>query len=396
MRTSAVGSPSGGFRPGLPAHADPVPARLAQPGQIRLAGDARVQYHRRLRPLPALRPGQPLQRVPQRARLGDVAGQDLAAAREARPVQRQRQAHQRAVAALLLRPPEASQGLILATGVVRVREIVEDDRGGQLEQLPLASEEALLEPLAVRPQQIAGAVQLRQRKALAGVEAEQFEGRAAGFQPAERFALAGRVQHAGGDQGGGDGGVAGGGAGLPEQLREAELVEGVQADALGADRAGVFVSERVEQDGGPRAGAGGGGEAAGAQLLDERLGDGADGGRVCQQRLLAGQQVLDAAGQVGPQRPLEGELGAEVEQGCLADLAAAAYGMHEAEAEAGPAGGGVGLGGADEHGGESCDPSVAEGEGRSQGDSADSAISWHYIKGGQSSIRLNTNKIRIP
>ena len=159
----------------------------------------------------------------------------------------------------------AQEAFVAAAGVVRVREVVEDDRAGQVEQLPLALEEAALQALVALPQPVVGAIQFHERGGPCAVEREQFEQGAVGAQPVQRLALGGGVQHARRDQGGGDGGVARGEAGLLQQGGQAELVEGVQAEALAADRAGVL-----------EAGGGAGlDEAGGAQAADQLLGGGA-------------------------------------------------------------------------------------------------------------------------
>ena len=158
-----------------------------------------------------------------------------------------------------------------------VRQVVEDDRLRQAEQVAFAREQPGLEGLAMRPEQVADAVQLGQGDAGGVLEAEQFEGGAVVAQPAVGLAFGGRMQHAGDDQGGGDGGIALGRAGLAQQGGQAELLEGLQAEAFGADGTAVAVVEGVEADGhGALAGAVVGGEAAGAETADEVLGGGED------------------------------------------------------------------------------------------------------------------------
>ena len=125
---------------------------------------------------------QPLDRGLQRAGLGDVALEHRAAAREARPVQGQRQGRQRAVAALLLGAAELHVAARPAV-IVHVGQIVEDDRRGRVEEAPLALSKGRLERLAVLPEQVGGAVQLAQRQRLGPFQAEQLEGRRGACKP---------------------------------------------------------------------------------------------------------------------------------------------------------------------------------------------------------------------
>ena len=142
------------------------------------------------------------------------------------------------------------------------------------------------------------------------------------------------------------------GTGLAEQSGEAELVEGVQAEALGADGAGVVVVEGIEADG-DRAVVGVAleGEAAGAETADEVLGGSEDLVGDSEERGLSAQDIVGEAGDVGPEGARDGIVGAEVEEGFLLDRGAGADGLDEAEAAAGLAADGVGFGSADEHGG---------------------------------------------
>lgn len=219
------------------------------------------------------------------------------------------------------------------------------------QQFPLALEEALLEGLAVFPEQVVGAVQLREREAGAGVEAQHFQHCRGALQPAQSLAFGRGVQHAGDEQGAGDFGVVQGGALAQQQLGEAQVFEGLQAEALGAHRAGGVVLQAVEIDLGEAAvvGAGGGLQAPLAEAVEEVLGGLMDGGVDRQQGRLAMEQVTGEGSHLAPEMLGDRVGGAEVEEGFLADGGAVAAGFDETDAMRGLAGFGVGFGSAEEH-----------------------------------------------
>ena len=102
---------------------------------------------------------EPVQRVLQRAWLARVARQDLATAREARAVERQRQRDERTVVALLLGAPEPGKIAVGVAVVVDVDEIVEGDGVGQVEQRSLTAEQLPLDGGPVAPEQVADAIE---------------------------------------------------------------------------------------------------------------------------------------------------------------------------------------------------------------------------------------------
>ena len=104
---------------------------------------------------------------------------------------------------------------------------------------------ALLEGLSVLEEQVVGAVQLRDGGAQAGGHAQHFEHSGGFLQPAQGLALGGGVQHADNEQGAGDLGVAQGCAAGQQQALEAELVEGMQAEAFGTGGARGVVLQGV-------------------------------------------------------------------------------------------------------------------------------------------------------
>ena len=112
------------------------------------------------------------------------------------------------------------------------------------------------------------------------------------------------------------------------------------------------MGERVEADEGPRGvvAGGGGGQSALAQPVGDAPGQAEQLGVGGEEGLLVAVEDLDQAGELGPAFAGQGEVGAEVEEGDLADLGAGADGLAEAVGEVGASGGGVGLDAADEHG----------------------------------------------
>ncbi len=153
-----LGSALGRCRSDAAADRDPVVARLAQPDDVLLGGDARVHDHHGLRRRAAAHRLEPGQRVLQPARLAHVARQDLAPAREACAVERQRQRDQRTVVALLPGAPEPGTLAVRVAVVVKVGEIVEGDGVGDVEQRALTVEQLPLDGGAVAPEKVADAL----------------------------------------------------------------------------------------------------------------------------------------------------------------------------------------------------------------------------------------------
>ena len=261
--------------------------------------------------------------------------------------------------------------------IVHVGQVVEDDRLGRVEEAPLALSEGRLERLAVLPEQVGGAVQLTQRQRLGPFQAEQLEGRRGACEPGVGRVFGRGMDHAGDDQRRGDGGVAGGHTLRPQGVLQAQLIQGVQREALAADGADPRVLQGVEVHGDGLLGRGV--EAPQAQRLGDAFGFAEQSGIGLQQAGLARAQRLHQQHQLRPTLRGHGEAGSQVEQRALADLRAGADRLHESErgvAAAVVAGAGCGL--ADEH-----NPSMAQRRGAAQHVSAYFRILWHYTASGQ-------------
>ena len=179
------------------------------------------------------------------------ARQDLATAREACTVERQRQRDQRTVVALLPGAPEAGTLAVRVAVIVNVGEIVEGDGVGDVEQRALTVEQLPLDGGAVAPEEVADAVERLAPQCLAvALQVEKFGGRTVAAQPAAGLPLAGGMDHPGDDQRAGDAPFAALDAPVVEDVGEAEIVEGLEAQALAADRARGLVLQGIEVDGG--------------------------------------------------------------------------------------------------------------------------------------------------
>ena len=375
----AVGSAR---RRGLPLpapHRDPVVALLPQPGQVGRGRDAGIHHHQRPGRRVSRAPGELAQGRLQRAGFGDIARQDLGAAREAALVEGHGQRDQRAVPALLLRAPEL-QVVARRAVVMDIGEVVEANRLRPVEEGLLARAESGLEAFADSPQAIADAMQEVVGRRAAVVEAEQFEGGAAPGEPGLGGALGGGAQHAGEDQGAGVAGVAVGEAEVPQDVGEAQLAQSGEAEALAADGAGRQVRERVQLDGGDRAGGGRGGrgQAAVLQLPGDSGGDGQQLGVRGHQRLGALIEGLDELGEGGPLGAGHGEIDSEVEVGDLLDAGTDAHGGAEAMAAAGAVFRGMGRSSADIHGGQ---PMMANPEANTRRTKDNRKRTCHYTAG---------------
>ncbi len=139
-----------------------------------------------------------------------------------------------------------------------------------------------------------------------------------------------------------------------EDVGEAEIVEGLEAQALAADRARGLVLQGIEVDGGGfglarlflhRLDA----EPPGPEPGDDVLGCGLHVRRGCEQRRAAVEQRLGALSNFAPFLLRHRIVGAEVEERALPDLVADALREHEAMTADGLAVGGVGFGCPDEH-----------------------------------------------
>ncbi len=127
-------------RPGVPPCVGACGASSARPGGN---GQAGIQHHGRAWRTFLAAGVESLRKRLQRARLGDVTSQDLAAARKAGAIPGHGQRDQRAVVALLLRLAAAPQAAILAPAVMSVRQVVEDDRPGQARVVRARAQTAL-------------------------------------------------------------------------------------------------------------------------------------------------------------------------------------------------------------------------------------------------------------
>ena len=233
-----------------------------------------------------------------------------------------------------------------------------------------------LDRLAVLHQRIRGAVELHRADGLE-VDAEQLAEAAAFLQPAVRGALRGRLGQASDDGAGRRGAQRAVDAQLGQQGRQAQLLQGPQADLLDADAAGADQAQRVDVDrlhvcrpgcrSLHRC-------AAGDQLCGYALRFAFDGGRaIGHQGRLAGQDVVATGADQRPLRLGNVEVASEIEQGALADGVADALGVDEAMREVGlSVGGPPGLGAANEH-----TPTIAGARPQKQ---QPLTRLWHYIQ----------------
>ena len=347
-------------------------AVVAQPPDGGLGGDAAVHHHQG-----AGRRIECLQHAGQRAVFPDVAGEDLRAAHEAAGVEHQAQGQQRTVAALLFRVPALCLRLRARLAFeIGVGQVVEGHRRLQVEQSHGPLEQMRLDRLAVLHQRIRGAVELHRADGLE-VDAEQLAEAAAFLQPAVRGALRGRLGQASDDGAGRRGAQRAVDAQLGQQGRQAQLLQGPQADLLDADAAGADQAQRVDVDrlhvcrpgcrSLHRC-------AAGDQLCGYALRFAFDGGRaIGHQGRLAGQDVVAAGADQRPLRLGNVEVASEIEQGALADGVADALGVDEAMREVGlSVGGPPGLGAANEH-----TPTIAGARPQKQ---QQLTRLWHYIQ----------------
>ncbi len=302
-------------RAGLPRHRPlllrPLRGRAAQ---ARLAVPVRLGAGQHA--LPAGRRVRGRRHGLQRAALGDVAGQDPGAAREAAGVQHQAQRERRTVVALL-------PGMVAAGQRLLVRRDLEA-RAGQVVQGDGGLEETRLDRVAVAQQAVAGA-------------------------------LGGRRGHAADEVAEDGGALRTGQAQLLEQGRRTELPHGPQGDVLDADRARADQLQGVDVD--PRqigrrvVGAVGrgrrahGGDAGLHQLGGAALGLVLDRGGAGPELegALGGEDALDAGAQRRPAPARQGDVAAEAlgEVGLLAPGAGAGGGPADEQA---PMGAGPGAG----------------------------------------------------
>ena len=250
--------------------------------------------------------------------------------------------------------------------VVNIGEIVEGDGVGDVEQRTLAVEQLPLDGGPVAPEEVADAVErLAPQRLAVALQLQELGGRAVAAEPAAGVPLAGRMHHPGDDQRGCDAPVATLDIQAVEDFGEAEIVEGLEAQALAADRSRVLVLQGIEIDSGDlglarlfldRLGA----EPPGPELGDDVLGCGLHVRRGFEQGRAAEEQRL---GEIGDDLPLllrHRIVGAEVEERPVAHLVADTPGEHEAVASDRLAVlVGVGLGGLDVHGAAVCACPVA-------------------------------------
>ena len=209
------------------------------------------------------------------------------------------------------------------------------------------------------PEQVADAVErLAPQRLAVALQPQELGGRAVAAEPAAGVTLAGGMDHPGDDQRAGDApSIAALDAQVVEDVGEAEIVEGLEAQALAADGARVLVLQGIEVDGGDfglarlllhRLDA----EPPGPELGDHVLGCGLHVRRGFEQRGLAAKQRLGELGDGLPLLTGHRIVGAEIEQRPVAHPVADALGEHEAMASDRLAGlVGVGFGCLDVHGG---------------------------------------------
>ena len=168
----------------------------------------------------------------------DVAGEDLRAAHEAAGVEHQAQGQQRTVAAFLLRVP--ALGLRLRARLafeIGVGQVVEGDGRLQVEQAHGLLEQVRLDLLAMLHQHVRGAVELHRADGFE-VDPEQLSEAAVLLQPTMRRALGCRLGQAPDDEAGRGGAQGAVDTQAGQQVRQAHLLEGPQADLFDADAAG--------------------------------------------------------------------------------------------------------------------------------------------------------------
>ena len=188
------------------------------------------------------------------------------------------------------------------------------------------------------PEQVADAVERLWPQRLAVVlQPQKLGGRAVVAQPAAGVALAGGMDHPSDDQRAGDAPVAALDVEAVEDFGEAEVVEGLEVQALAADGARVLVLQGIEVDGGDvglarlfqqRVCA----EPLGPELGDDILGCSLHVRLAFEQRRSAVKQRLGEVGDGLPLLARQRIVGAEIEQRPVAHLVADALGEHEAMA----------------------------------------------------------------
>ena len=188
------------------------------------------------------------------------------------------------------------------------------------------------------PEQVADAVErLAPQRLAVALQPQELGGRAVAAEPAAGVTLAGGMDHPGDDQRAGDAPFAALDAQVVEDVGEAEIVEGLETQALAADGARVLVLQGIEVDGGDfglarlllhRLDA----EPPGPELGDHVLGCGLHVRRGFEQRGLAAKQRLGELGDGLPLLTGHRIVGAEIEQRPVAHPVADALGEHEAMA----------------------------------------------------------------
>ena len=187
-------------------------------------------------------------------------------------------------------------------------------------------------------QRVRGAVELHRADGLE-VDAEQLPESAALLQPAVGRPLRGGVGETPDDDAGRRRAQGAVDAEVGEQRRQAQLLEGPQADLLDPDAAGADQTQRVDIEGlhvgrsGRRAARL---RAADDQLSGDALGFLFDGVRaIGDQGRLAGQEVVDASAQPRPLGLGDVEVPPEIEPGALTDGVSDALGLHQTMGEVG-------------------------------------------------------------
>ena len=227
----------------LAAHDQVAVALLAQPVQPLLGGDAAVHHHQR-----GARGMESIEHLGERVMLAHIAGEDLGAAYEAAGVEHQPQGEQRAIGAFVLGVSAQRLGLAPRLALeVGIAQVVERDRGVEVEQVHRPVEQMVLDGLAVCHQRIGGAVQAHRPEG-GELHPQQLAQGAALAEPAPGGALGARLCHARDDRADGGGAHRRAHPQLLEQRAKPELLHRPQSHVFDADRAGANQLQGVDVD----------------------------------------------------------------------------------------------------------------------------------------------------
>ena len=216
-------------------------AIVAQPLHALLGGDSAVHDHERL-----AGGVQRIEHVGHGVVFSYVAGEHLGAAHEATRIEHRRRGEQGAIGALVLGVPALGLGLTPRLALEEgVGQVIERDRGVQVEQSHRAVEQVAFDGLTMDHERVRGAIQLHRPHRLE-IDPEQLAKRASFPEPAPRRAFRARARHAGDDRAERRRTKRRGHGKLLEPGAKRELVHRPQPHVLHADRARTDECERID------------------------------------------------------------------------------------------------------------------------------------------------------